>query len=95
MAPEEKNWWGVTIRKADNGFIVTDNEDNESVIQEDDDDELVVAEKLLWEIIEFFGLEGGRYSKDRIAVIRKIGDKYIPNPDDELEDVTYRRVVRK
>ncbi|HAU08030.1 MAG: hypothetical protein UW46_C0003G0027 [Candidatus Yanofskybacteria bacterium GW2011_GWF1_44_227] len=94
MDPEKKDWWGVTIRKASNGFVIIDNEGNESVVQEEDDDELIAGEKLLWEIIEFFGLQGDRYSKDRVAIIRKIGDKYTPSPEDKIEEITYQRIIK-
>jgi hypothetical protein len=92
----KKSDQGIEIIKASNGFSIKDQDGNITVIQEDENDELSSTEKLLWHIIEFFGLAGDRYARESIAVIRVAGRKYEPQGDEVLvpiDDIHF--IVRK
>jgi len=69
----KKSDWGIEITKVSNGFSIKDQHGNITVIQEDEDDELSSAEKLLWQIIEFFGFARDRYARDSIAIVKVAG----------------------
>jgi hypothetical protein len=68
--------WDLHIVRAQNGYILTDQDGRDSVIEEDEQDELKAHEHLLWQIMEYFAFEGSRHDKERIRVIREKGDKY-------------------
>lgn len=78
----EKTDWGLEIRKVRDGFVLKDNEGNETVAKENKEDELSCAEDILNQVIDFFDLRGSRYDKERISVARVPGDKYEP-PENE------------
>jgi len=80
----KKSDWGIEVTKVSNGFSIKDQHGNITVIQEDENDELLLAEKLLWQIIEFFGLTRDSYARDSIAIIRVAGRKYEPLEDEAL-----------
>jgi len=80
MRDEEEKYtdWKLSIVRTTNGFILSGRsggEENEWVI-EDKEDELASKEELLWSILEFFALGGGRHDKERVVVKREPGDKY-------------------
>lgn len=76
----------LTIRHVTNGFILQWKDELESgrllpkseIIQDDDYDEIKSGEELLWFILNYFGLGGSRYDRERLWVVRKRGDKYEP-----------------
>lgn len=80
----KKSDHGLEIRRVTRGFVIKDNEGNETVAKENESEGLSVAEDLLNEIIEFFGLRGGRYDRERIRVVREVGDKYTPQKDEKI-----------
>jgi len=81
----------ATIQKVENGYSVfvpnyVDGEGNEYgasfVFEEDEDDEfgdVEVLGKVLWCLIECFGLYGSRHDRKRIRVNVEPGDKYEDN----------------
>ena len=79
--------WKAEIERLENGFVVqfpnyTDNEGQEynlKLVFEDDEEEFGRVESLgrvLWELVEYFGLLGSRYDKKRIRIELEPGDKY-------------------
>jgi hypothetical protein len=74
--------WACEIIVVNNGYKLkyTDPESSrilEDVIEEVDEDELKAGEKLLWWLIDYFALRGGRYDAERLTVTREPGDKYV------------------
>lgn len=78
--------WDLKITKADNGFGLRWEEEDEDgrpclheeVIQDDDMDDLKSGQELLWHVINYFSLGGSRHDKERLHISRKRGDKYMP-----------------
>ena len=76
-AERKDNMFQLTIVKADNGFVLRyfNEEMNEdrfvSVEDPPDGNEVETAEKMLWEVIEFFGLQGSKHDPERIKVTRE------------------------
>lgn len=75
----------LTIRRADNGYVLTWPDDpledgtlvsGCDVIEDAEGDELKSGEALLWWVIDYFGLFGSRYDKERLRAVRVPGDKY-------------------
>ncbi len=85
--------WGVEIVRIDNGFLIKDNEGKITVVEDKDDDEYLAGEKLLWEIINFFNLEGSRYDKKRLSVVSMVGDKYTPKEGERLINKSYQQLI--
>ncbi len=71
--------WYLKITRVDNGYLLEsfgnapEGEDFivKSVIEEDDQDELACHEKLLWEVMEYFGFRGSKHDEERLKVIRE------------------------
>lgn len=82
----KKSDCGLEIRKVEDGFIIKDNEGNETLATKSEHDELAAAEDLLNQIISYFDLRGSKYDRERIWVVRKIGEKYTPQ---ENEGIVY------
>ena len=81
--------WQITIRKAENGFILSHpvelddgKEDTNFIAVEDpsDGDETVTTQKLLWEIMEYFSLFGSKHDEVRVKIRR------VDKNEKELED---------
>jgi len=77
---QDNEKWELTIRSEFNCYILIG--DIEGVkrtwtIEEDENDDLKMHERLLWEVIEFFQMQGSRYDKERLTIVRKMGDKYV------------------
>ena len=89
----KKNDWGLEIRKIQDGFVIKDNEGNETIATAND--ELSASDDLLNQIINFFSLRGGRYDRERIRVIREVGDKYTLQKNEKVLKMSYSQVVRK
>lgn len=81
--------WEVHIARVSNGFILTMSPFAEEAIGEAvlvyEDDCNVFEEgcgerhsflDMCWELVEYFGLSGSRYSKERIHITLKPGDKW-------------------
>ena len=64
---EEKTPLSLTIVKADNGYILG-HEDGQSVYEESHEDDLETFQKVLWEVIEHFGMLGSKHDEKRIRV---------------------------
>lgn len=86
----------LTIQKVDNGFVINipkcwDMDGNVSrvtLVFEAENDEYGMVDAMvnaLWEIVEYFGLMGGRYDRKRITIGTKPGDKY-EKPVGETDD---------
>jgi hypothetical protein len=70
--------WEITIKSEPDCYILNGNVEGTKrtwVIEENEKDILEMHERLLHEVIEFFGIQGSRYDKERITVVRKRGDK--------------------
>lgn len=70
--------WSIRITKADNGFVLDYDEEIEegvyrrthiAVEDPEDGNECVTTQKLLWEIMEYFGLCGDKHQNERVKVI--------------------------
>jgi len=81
---EEREVFGVEIRRVENGFIVKALMENREMVFEDsmeemmgtEDEPLNAIESVLWFIIEYFGYGGSKYSRERLMIIRKRGERY-------------------
>lgn len=91
----KKGSWGLEIRKVENGFVIKDSEGSETIAEETRDGELSAAEDLLNQVIEFFGLRGSRYDRERIRVVKEVGDKYEPLKDEEIVGEHYQKIARR
>lgn len=91
----KKRDWGLEIRKVKDGFIIKDSNGDETVAKESEDDEISAAEDLLHQIIEFFGLRGNRYDRERIRVVREVGNKYTPQEGERVVHTCYAQVTKK
>lgn len=92
----KKSDWGIEITRVENGFLIKDNEGSRTVVEAKADDDLEAAEQLLQHVLEFFNLEGkSRYDRERLAMIRQVGDKYAPTPEEKIVNEYYRKVVPK
>jgi len=79
--------WSLKITKADNGFILEaisynpedkiKKADVEYVIEEDNQDELKLYQRLIWEVLEYFGAPSSKHDR-RIKVV-------IEKPDGKIE----------
>lgn len=87
--------FGVEIVKVENGFLIRNNEGIRVVIEEVEGDEMAAGEKLIWELMEFFGLRNDDFARERVAIVREAGDEYTPADNEEIVEVTYRKVVKK
>ena len=86
---------GLEIIQVKNGFLIKDNEGELTVVEEEADDELSVAEKMLWGVVNFFNLGGDKYDMERIFVVRKIGENYVPQKGDKIITESYRQLAKK
>lgn len=91
----KKSDWGIEVIRIRNGFTIKDNEGNVIVVEEKEDDEIAAAEELLWQIIEFFDLRGDRHARERVKVIREVGDKYEPQEGEEIVEESFRKLIEK
>ena len=77
--------WEITIKKADNGFVLSYpvelREDSQQSVTRhiaiedpEDGDETITTQKLLWEIMEYFGRYGSKHDAVRVRVIRQNQD---------------------
>jgi hypothetical protein len=86
--------YDLTITRADNGFTLEWEEENEDggpyptmeVIQDDEDDEMKSGEELLWWVMSHFDLGGSKFDKKRLNVNRVRGDHYEPPSKQEEPD---------
>ena len=73
----------LKITRVENGYLLEgiflESEEASFFVLEDEKDEMRSGEKLLWEVIEYFGLSGSRYDKERLRITREQGDKYADN----------------
>ncbi len=77
----KKDWiFDLIIIRESNGYMLDGASDGNSrirtVIEDDEMDELKSHERLLLEVMEYFGFQGSRHDKERIKIIREKGDKY-------------------
>lgn len=68
----------LTITKVDNGFVLN-GEDYHAVCEEGEGEfgEIEAGGKMLWSVIEHFGMGGSRHDAKRLRVIIEPGDKYV------------------
>ncbi len=77
--------WQITITKADNGWVLEYPSDVEGELEprylavEDppDGNEVKSAQKMLWEVMEYFNLFGSKHDSERLRVIREKDHKEI------------------
>jgi len=81
--------WSLEIKKVCDGFILIRNGDLESVISLLDDEDLDGQEALLYSVLEHFCLSQDRRVKERIHIIREVGEKYILGPGEMLKKHEY------
>jgi hypothetical protein len=68
--------WSITIEKVDTGYILDTPEPNDElgkkwVREERDDDELYAIERVLWDILTYFGHYGSKHDAERIRIMRE------------------------
>jgi hypothetical protein len=63
--------WDLHIVRAQNGYILTDQDGQDFVIEEDEQDELKAHEHLLWMVIEHFSFGGSKHDPERLRVVRE------------------------
>jgi hypothetical protein len=79
----------ATVTRVSNGYKVYiprddgDEEDKELVFGDIEEDSLFSFESVLWELIDYFGMMGSRYDKERLVVTRKPGDKHADYEEEE------------
>lgn len=66
----------LIITMTDNGYLVEGISPDYGtpisfVREEDEEDELKHHEKLLWDVIEYFGFGGSKHDKERLQIVRK------------------------
>ena len=80
----------LEIKRVSDGFIIRHRNEGfedyeetpgvvptiESVVSDSDLDELSSGQELLWRVMDYFGLGGDRYDKERLTITRERGDKY-------------------
>lgn len=72
---EEKPFvFRLTIDKVDNGYIL-EGENFHVVHEEDERDRLLADEKMLWSIMDFFGIYGSKHDPERIRIVRERKDE--------------------
>ena len=76
-------------------FSMKDNTGSITVVKEREGDELAVVEELLQEVITFFGLEGDKFDRSRIAVIRQVGHKYTPQKGEKIVKRYYLQLTTR
>jgi|SRR3989344_4049019 len=82
----------LRIMKVSNGFVLKDSEGKITVVEDRENDEISAGEKLLWEIINLFGLAGDQFGRECLSVIRTAGDEYALREDEQLVDQSYQQV---
>ena len=67
--------WMLTIERSNNGYVLSTNFDNDEEIshkvieeEENQDSELESAQRLLWEVKEFFGIYHNKHAKKNLYV---------------------------
>lgn len=68
---EEKISWKLIVKKVSNGYILYGSNNEVIVCEEDNVDELKHHERMLWEVIEYFGFAGSKHDKERLRVVRE------------------------
>ena len=79
--------FAMLIRREANGYILkypaeTGEVFIREVIQDDEGDDLKSGEGLLWSVIEYFGLSGSKYDKERLWITRERGERYAGGKDE-------------
>jgi DNA-binding phage protein len=96
-----KDAWGLTVVKAENGFVVWAFPGSEVLALENDKeserecDDVDAAKKLLWYILEYFNINPSRYVRRRLGVIEKVGEKYTLAKDEKFETEKILRAVKE
>jgi len=92
---DRDDWW-LIIHSVEDGYVLETNEGDLFAIGSTKDEmEMTENENLLWEIIDYFDMRPSRYERERLAVIREIGDKYIPQKDEKIVKKYYEAVEKK
>lgn len=73
MDEEEK--FGLYTERVSDGYMIEGSGDEIVVVADDDGDELESGERLLWEVMEYFGLYGSKHDAERLRIVREPGDK--------------------
>lgn len=75
---EQEVIFSLMITKVDNGFILK-GEDCHAVYEEGEGEfgEIEAGVKMLWSVIEHFGIGGSRHDAKRLRVIIEPGDKHV------------------
>ena len=76
----EENEWKLVIRWALNGYVLEGrfgdrNFTENLVIEENEKDDLEHHQKLLWEVMEYFGFQGSKHDPERLRVTREKKDE--------------------
>lgn len=77
----------LTITRATNGYVITDEEGAVTVIAEDPshpNPDALAAHLMLWEVNESIGHIGSRYDEYRVTIRLEHGDKWM-SPDEESD----------
>lgn len=73
---EKDDWeWDLKIARVSNAYVLDGIADTGNrkklVIKDDDMDELKSHQRLLWEVMDYFGFGGTKHDKERIKIIRE------------------------
>ena len=70
--------WSIRIEKTETGYVLDTPEPNEElgkrwVREESDDenDELHAIERVLWDILQYFGHYGSKHDPERLRIVRE------------------------
>ncbi len=85
---DESRDWSLTIHRVDNGFRIIDQDSRETVFEEAEDfqtpEDGQMIRRMLYFIIDFFALGGGKHDPERISVDIQPGEKYVPPTGDVM-----------
>jgi hypothetical protein len=66
--------WKLTITSEMNGYVLEGDIEgikHKWIIEEDEKDSLAADEKLLYEVMNYFGFQGSKHDSERLRVIRE------------------------
>lgn len=61
--------WFLKIVRKQNGYLLTGNDNYEKVIEDDETNALLAGQRLLWEVLDYFGANGSKFDEQRINIV--------------------------
>jgi hypothetical protein len=71
---DEKDEWKLTITSEMNGYVLEGDIEgikHKWIIEEDEKDSLAADEKLLYEVMNYFGFQGSKHDPERLKIVRE------------------------